>query len=62
MVSGCIYLFKNTVKMVQYYYTLKMLKLKHWVKNVIEKIHPMSGFVHVLPKIGLKQTSIFFRV
>jgi len=36
-----------------------MDKLKHWVKNVILKCNPMTGFVHIWPKIGLKQPSIF---
>jgi len=36
-----------------------MDKPKRWVKNVIKKFNPMAGFVHILPKIGLKQPSIF---
>jgi len=36
-----------------------MDKPSHWVKNVIQKCNPMAGFVHILPKIGSKQPSIF---
>jgi len=36
-----------------------MDKPKRWVKNVIKKNNPMAGYVHILPKIGLKQPSIF---
>jgi len=37
-----------------------MDKPKRWVKNVIKKINPKTGYVHILPKIGLKQPSIFY--
>jgi len=36
-----------------------MDKPKRWIKNVIKKINPVAGYVHILPKIGLKQPSIF---
>jgi len=36
-------------------------KPSHSVKNVIEKCNPMAGFVRILPKIGLKQPSIFLK-
>jgi len=36
---------------------LKML-LQNWV-IVLNIFNPMAGFVHILPKIGLKQPSIF---
>jgi len=31
-----------------------MDKLKHWVKNVIEKCNPVAELVHMWPKIGSK--------
>jgi len=36
-----------------------MNKLKQWVKNVISKCNPVAGFVHIRPKVGLKQPGIF---
>jgi len=36
-----------------------MDKPKHWVKNEIKKCNPMAGFVHIWPKVGLKQPSNF---
>jgi len=33
-----------------------MDKPKRWVKNVIQKLNLMAGFVHIWPKVGLKQT------
>jgi len=32
------------------------------LKNVIKKCNPMAGFVHIWPKVGLKQPSIFWSV
>jgi len=32
-----------------------MDKPKSLVKNAIKKFNPMAGFVHILPKVGLKQ-------
>jgi len=29
------------------------------LKNAINKFNPTAGFVHISPKIGLKQPSIF---
>jgi len=31
----------------------------HWVTFLNYIFNPMAGFVHILPKIGLKQPSIF---
>jgi len=40
-----------------------MDKLSHWVTFLNDNIfNPMAGFVHILPKIGLKQPSIFLNV
>jgi len=39
-----------------------MDKPKHWVKNAIKKNNLMSGFVHISPKVGLKQPSIVYSV
>jgi len=33
--------------------------LKHWVK--VKKFNPMAGFVHISPKIGFKQPSIYLQ-
>jgi len=39
-----------------------MDNLSHWVTFLNYIFNPMAGFIHILPKIGLKQPSIFFRV
>jgi len=36
-----------------------MDKPSHWVTFLNYIFYPMAGFVHILPKIGLKQPSIF---
>jgi len=36
-----------------------MDKPSHWVTFLNDIFNPMAGFVHILPKIGLKQPSIF---
>jgi len=36
-----------------------MDKLKHWVNCLNYIFNPKSGFVHILPKFGLKQPSFF---
>jgi len=36
-----------------------MDKPSHWVTFLNYIFNPMAGFVHILPKIGLKQPSIF---
>jgi len=36
-----------------------MDKLSHWVKCLNYIFNPTFGVVHILPKFGLKQTSIF---
>jgi len=36
-----------------------MGKPSHWVTFLNFIFNPMAGFVHILPKIGLKQTLIF---
>jgi len=36
-----------------------MDKPNHWVTFYIDIFNPMFGFVHILPKIGVKQPSIF---
>jgi len=38
-----------------------MDKPSHWVTFLNYMFNPMDGFVHILPKIGLKQPSIFWR-
>jgi len=35
-----------------------MDKPKRWVKNVMKKFIPVTGFVHIWTKVGLKQPSI----
>jgi len=37
-----------------------MDKHKHWVKKTILKFNSTAGFVHVWPKVRLKQPSLYF--
>jgi len=57
---------RYTLKMLGYFnptFGSNMDKPKRWVKNVIKmSFNPMAGFVHIWPKVGLKQPSILLSV
>jgi len=37
-----------------------MDKPERWVKDLIKKFNPINGFVHISPKVGLKQPSVHY--
>jgi len=39
-----------------------MDKPSHWVTFLDYFFNPIAGFVHISPKIGLKQPSVFFKI